>query len=174
MLVKDISICNPSCSSSEIFSDFINYVDTSSVADGTLNGVQKLTSQYPSRAQREVLQNDILISSVRPNLKHNYFASSVMPHMVASTGFIHIRVTDFEKISPLFLYYFLTSPTCVGNYIRIADTAQSSYPSFNKEVIESTSLPDFDLPTQRHIASTHELNLNFFSPSAIFLSSSFP
>lgn len=34
------------------------------------------------------------------------------------------------------------------------------------------SVPDKD--TQLRIASTHELNLNFFSPSAIFLSSSFP
>ena len=59
MFVKDISIINPSCSSREIFSDFINYVDTSSVTEGVLSGIQYLTSEYPSRAQREVLQNDI-------------------------------------------------------------------------------------------------------------------
>ena len=174
MLVKDISIINPSCSSREIFSNFINYVDTSSVTEGVLNEIQHLTSEYPSRAQREVLQNDILISTVRPNLKHNFFADSVTQHMVASTGFIHIRVTDFEKISPRFLYYFLTSPTCVSNYIRVADTAQSSYPSFGKEVIENTCLPHFDLSAQRHIASIHELNLNFARHSAIFLSNSLP
>ncbi len=152
MLVKDISICNP-CSSDEVFSDFINYIDTASVTEGVLENVQYLTSKYPSRAKREVFQNDILISSVRPNLRHNYFVSAMKPHMVASTGFIQTRVTVPEKISPRFLYYFLTSPDNIKTYVRVASTAQSSYPSFNKDVIENMVLPNLDLPSQRHIAS---------------------
>ena len=73
MLVKNIAKINPKPTSH--YTDFINYIDTSSVNDGVLSTVTYLDSNFPSRAQREVFENDILISSVRPRLKHNYFVS---------------------------------------------------------------------------------------------------
>ena len=50
MLVKDISIINPKNSYKNL--SYINYIDTSSVIDGTLNEVQLLTGDYQSRAKR--------------------------------------------------------------------------------------------------------------------------
>ena len=151
MIVKDIAICNPK--NNYIPNSFINYIDTASVLDGKIKNIQKLLTDFPSRAQRIVHQNDILISSVRPNLKHNCFVEESLENMIASTGFILIRAKNKEKIDNRFLYYFLTSPSIVKHYCSIAENSQSSFPSFNKEVIENLHIPDFSQNIQRSISN---------------------
>ena len=122
------------------------------VVEGRLGDVQRLSKMFPSRAQREIHTNDILISSVRPNLKHNFFVDDSADGMIASSGFIHIRVKKSSDVSPRFLYYYLTSPAQVHRYVKIADSSQSAYPSFNKDVVEDIELPTIDQPTQLRIA----------------------
>ena len=147
MRVKDIANFNPKGVKP---ADFINYIDTSSVEEGRLIDVQSLSKDIPSRAQRVVALNDILISSVRPNLKHNYFVDRVIEHCIASTGFIQIRVTS-NNVLPRFLYYYLTEDSKVCQYQTIAETSQSTFPSFNKDVIENLDFPDISLQDQQHI-----------------------
>ena len=147
MRIKDIAIFNPKGNKPE---EYINYIDTSSVEDGKLHEVQTLSREIPSRAQRLIALNDILISSVRPNLRHNYFVNKEIPHGIASTGFIQIRVIS-SNVNPQFLYYFLTSEQKVLHYQTIAETSQSTFPSFNKDVIEGLDFPNVTLNDQRHI-----------------------
>jgi len=65
----------------------IEYIDTSSVEEGRLVNTQKiLLKEAPSRAKRRVKENDILISSVRPNLKHFYFVNHCKDNTIVSTG----------------------------------------------------------------------------------------
>lgn len=154
MLIKDIAKFNPKGTKSN---EYINYVDTSSVQDGKLVDVQKLNSDFPSRAQRVISKNDILISSVRPNLKHNYCVNNTIINGVASTGFIQIRVFS-EKVFPKYLYYFLTEENKVKMYQNIAETSQSTFPSFNKEVIENIDFPDVSLTFQQHIVDSIKNN----------------
>lgn len=130
----------------------IDYIDTSSVTEGRLEKVQHLISDFPSRAQREVVANDILISSVRPNLRHNYYVKATEDGMIASSGFIHLRVNDTATIDSKFLYYYLTSPFYTKYYTAIADCSQSSYPSFNKDVIEDIVFPNISSKRQKRIA----------------------
>ena len=153
MKIKEFLEINPSPSCPIQGRHIIEYIDTSSVIEGRLYDVQQLVKTFPSRAQREIRTQDILISSVRPNLKHNYFVEENANGMIASSGFIHIRVKDSIKISPRFLYYYLTSPSQVNRYIKIADSSQSAYPSFNKDIIEEIEFPNIDLPTQLRIAA---------------------
>lgn len=147
MRIKDIAIFNPKGNKPE---EYINYIDTSSVEDGKLYEVQTLSREIPSRAQRLIALNDILISSVRPNLRHNYFVNKEIPHGIASTGFIQIRVIS-SNVNPQFLYYFLTSEQKVLHYQTIAETSQSTFPSFNKDVIEGLDFPNITLDDQQHI-----------------------
>ena len=147
MRIKDLALFNPKGVKP---ADFINYIDTSSVEEGRLLDVQSLSKDMPSRAQRVVALNDILISSVRPNLKHNYFVDRVIEHCIASTGFIQIRVTS-NNVLPRFLYYYLTEDSNVCQYQTIAETSQSTFPSFNKDVIENLDFPDISLQDQQHI-----------------------
>ena len=132
----------------------IAYIDTSSVTDGELTNIQYLQDTFPSRAQRKISNGDILISSVRPNLEHNYYVQNATENMIASTGFIQIRVKNNEKVDSRFLYYWLTSPSKISHYCRIADCSQSSYPSFSKEVIEELDFPSIPLVAQHSITNT--------------------
>ena len=152
MKVKELADFNPSPSYQIQGRRTIDYIDTASVVEGNLCCVQRLSDTFPSRAQREIKTHDILISSVRPNLKHNYFVGQGENDMIASSGFIHIRVKNPMEVSPLFMYYFLTSPTQIRRYAKIADSSQSAYPSFNKDVIEDIEFPNISLPTQLRIA----------------------
>lgn len=147
MKIKEIASFNPKGKKPN---DYINYVDTSSVEDGKLIGLQTLSKDIPSRAQRVIEKNDILISSVRPILKHNFFVGQSLQHSVASTGFIQIRVNN-SNVLPRFLYYYLTVETKVQQYQTIAETSQSTFPSFNKDVIEEMDFPNISLETQQHI-----------------------
>ena len=152
MKVKKIAEFNPAPASPIAGRSEIDYIDTAAVVEGRLGDVQRLSKMFPSRAQREIHTNDILISSVRPNLKHNFFVDDSADGMIASSGFIHVRVKNSSDVSPRFLYYYLTSPAQVQRYVKIADSSQSAYPSFNKDVVENIELPEIDLPTQLRIA----------------------
>ncbi len=99
-------------------------------------GVQKLSLQdAPSRAKRIVIDNDILISTVRPNLKHFAFIENSKPNTVASTGF---AVITAKKILPKFLYYYLTTEKFTNFLSAIADAHTSTYPSFNPDIIQNS------------------------------------
>lgn len=153
----------------------ICYIDISSVYDGTLTNIQNLTNSFPSRAQRKIERGDILISSVRPNLKHNYYVTDTIDNAVASTGFIHIRVKDSCVLNPQFLYYWLTTPEKVNHYCSIADCSQSAYPSFTKEVIETLDFPSISITTQHSITNTIPYSIfNLPKFSKICLSNSAP
>lgn len=145
MQIKDIAIINPN--SKIRYKNLINYIDTSSVLDGKLLNIQKLYSNYPSRAQRILEKNDILISSVRPNLLHNYFINKNIEYGVASSGFLQIRTLS-ENINPRFLYYFLTSSKNVSKYSAIAESSQTTIPTFNKDIIENLEIPNYSYDQQ--------------------------
>lgn len=160
MKIKEIAVFNPN--SKEKYNDYINYIDTSSVYDGKLLNLQYLTEKYPSRAQRKIRIEDILISSVRPNLLHNYFVNKKISHGIASTGFIQIRINS-DKYIPRFIYYYLTSKKNVSRYSSIADASQTTFPTFNKDIIENMDVPELNIDIQQHIVDIILLYLQFFS-----------
>ena len=151
MKINELAKINPKTKLE--YNSFINYIDTSSVIDGALLGIQYLEKDYPSRAQRVVEKFDILISSVRPNLKHNYFVKIDKANLIASTGFIQIRCKT-NIVIPQYLYYFLSSEKRVNLYTMIADSSQTTFPSFNKDVIENLEIDLPNLETQQHIVDT--------------------
>jgi len=117
----------------------IEYIDIASVDDGRVLEVQELAlNNAPSRAQRVVRDNDILLSMVRPNLKHFAFIKKSKPNMVASTGF---AVISAKKIDPRFLYYYLTTDKYTNYLTAIADAHTSTYPAFNPDVLENSEVP---------------------------------
>lgn len=81
MKVRDSFSLNPVGNTSK-YTDFINYIDTSSVNAGLLSEVSFLEDEFPSRAQRLVRPGDILYSSVRPNLRHYYLYNDSYEHAV--------------------------------------------------------------------------------------------
>ena len=128
----------------------IEYIDTSSVIKGQLIEAQKISVDgAPSRAKRIIKSNDILISTVRPNLKHFFFIKQAKVNLVGSTGF---AVISAKKVDHKFLYYYVTSDRYTEFLTSIADTHTSTYPSFNPDVIENSFCPYPNYKEQKSIA----------------------
>jgi type I restriction enzyme S subunit len=128
----------------------IEYIDIDSVEDGSINNSQLLPlKDAPSRARRIVKKNDIIISTVRPNLRHFAFVKETKPNTVVSTGF---AVISCKSINPRFLYYYLTTNRYTEHLTAIADSHTSTYPSFNVDVLENSPIPYPDVAEQEAIA----------------------
>lgn len=134
----------------------IDYLDTGSLTENQIEETTTLNTEMdaiPSRAQRAVKDNTILYSTVRPRQHHYGILKNPPMNMVVSSGFVTIDA-DKEKIDPHYLYYVLTHPDNVEHICRIADSAVSSYPSFNpSDLAEMVIEIDEDIEEQKRISS---------------------
>ncbi|MCK4821027.1 restriction endonuclease subunit S [bacterium] len=137
--IGDIAKFNISSVKGDFEYDLIEYIDTSSVEKGSLIQTQIIPLQEaPSRAKRRLKKNDILISTVRPNLEHYYFVHDCQENTIVSTGFVVI--TPKEEVEPYFLYCLLTTPSYTYYLTQIANSHTSTYPSFNPDIIKNSIL----------------------------------
>jgi len=149
--IGDVADINTNSLSKDYPFEEIEYIDISSVDKGELLDTQELNlKEAPSRARRIVNKDDILISTVRPNLEHYYYVKNCKENTVASTGY---AVITAKKINPQFLYYLLTRKLYTNYLTLIADGHTSTYPAFNPDVIEDTFLPIPDISEQNQIVS---------------------
>ncbi|MGB4848787.1 MAG: N-6 DNA methylase, partial [Saprospiraceae bacterium] len=97
-----------------------NYLDISSVHNGTGKVIDNnfiKVSEAPSRARRKVQNNDIALSTVRPNLKAFCFIENPPANTIASTGFAILRST--KVLHPKFLFYNLFTDYMVNQMISM-------------------------------------------------------
>lgn len=107
------------------------YVDISSIDNLTriINLENKLLGRdAPSRAKRVANKNNLIISSVRPNLKAFCKVDFEPTDVVFSTGFMILEcITD--KVLPDFLLSQLLSNFCMSQFI--SKMGRGAYPSVN-------------------------------------------
>jgi len=114
--------------------DLIEYLDTGSITEGHIESTQKLhLADAPSRARRIVQHNDLLISTVRPNLKHYGILKEPTDNLIVSTGFC---VITCDKVDPHFVYYLLTTNEMTDYLHSVAEGSTSTYPSIKPSDIE--------------------------------------
>lgn len=142
--VKDVATINELLMQKNYPYDEIEYIDIKSVENRQILETQKLLiSESPSRAKRIIRDKDILISTVRPNLKHFTYIKNPKPNTIASTGF---AVITAHTVNPLFLYYYLTTDEYTNFLTQIAESHTSAYPAFNPDLIENS---DLVLPSEK-------------------------
>ena len=107
----------------------INYIDISSVKEEKINNIQNFTENFPSRAKRLIKKNDILFSTVRPNLKGYTFINTDIKNGVASSGFVVIRS---NKINSKYIYTLLKDDK-ITEYL-ICNSTGTSYPAVNPSI----------------------------------------
>ena len=115
----------------------IEYLDSSSVTENKFDAYQHLiigTDEIPSRAKRKVKNNDIVYSTVRPNLKHYGIIKGDVGNVVVSTAFAVIR-SNTPKISNELLYLILTDEAVTEILQGIAEMSKATYPSITPENI---------------------------------------
>ncbi len=131
------------------------YIDITSVENGT--GVVKLDNYVvgndaPSRARRKVFNGDVLLSTVRPNLKAFCFLKSVPNNAIASTGFAVL--TAKENVVPQFIYYQLFGDNMQNQ--MIARMGKGAYPSINQKDVQELQIPLPPISVQREIVAQIE------------------
>ena len=154
-LLGDVCDINPETMRLNQYSE-INYIDISSVKGGQILEIQNLKTDFPSRAKRVIKKNDILYSSVRPNLKGYTYINNDIQNGIASTGFAQIRIKHHNTILSKYLYYILTTNEISELLISKAKGAQ--YPAVSFEEFENIKIPIPSLDKQKEIVDYCEAN----------------
>ena len=124
----------------KLYTDWFRYIDISSVENGTgiinFEHIVKV-AEAPSRARRMVNEGDILLSTVRPNLKAYAFLGYLPERVIASTGFAVI--TCNTGINSRYLFYMLFDESVQKQ--MIARMGKGSYPSINEHDVSEIIIP---------------------------------
>lgn len=119
----------------------IHYIDISSVENGTgrfMGYTEVASTDAPSRARRVVRPGDVLLSTVRPNLKAFTLLKEVRERAVASTGFAVLR-SRAEFLNPMFLLNCVLSDPSVEQMAGMME--KGAYPSINQSDVASIRIP---------------------------------
>lgn len=127
--------------------DIIQYVDISSVDNirkRIVNSTSYKIDERPSRAQQVLKNSDILLSTVRPNLKN--IAINTNEDFIGSTGFYVFRCK--EIINHHFLFEFLNSDSVTSELESMVSGA--NYPALKSSDIKffDVIIPPIDLQNQ--------------------------
>ena len=126
----------------------IEYVDIGSV-DNIRNIITETTTykiqERPSRAQQILLSGDIIISTVRPNLKN--IALNQVDGRIGSTGFFVCRAV-LNKLSNLFLFKVMLTDSVTDYFVGI--TSGANYPAVKSNDLKKFQVivPPIDLQNQ--------------------------
>ncbi len=130
---------------------YFDYIDISCVENesGRFLGANKIeTDNAPSRARRSVKKNDILLSTVRPNLRAFAILTEIPERAIASTGFAVLR-SKKDRVISKFLIHMLRHDKSVDQMVRMM--GKGSYPSINQTDVKSITIPLPPLDVQQGI-----------------------
>ena len=144
------------------FDEKIIYIDISSV-DNLSKEITTFQEIYgteaPSRAKQLLKKNDVIVSTVRPNLNAvalNYLESTCL--VVASTGYCVLRCKSMTDAR--YIYYFCQSERFVSTLVKVAKGA--SYPAVSNNDVKNVEIPLPPLDEQKRIAKNLDLASEIF------------
>ena len=135
---------------------YFNYIDISCVENetGKFLGANRVeTDDAPSRARRTVQQGDVLVSTVRPNLRAFTMLTELPERAIVSTGFAVLR-PESERLLPHFLINMIRDDAAVEQMINMM--GRGSYPSINQADVASIKIPLPPLEVQKEIVAKIE------------------
>lgn len=128
------------------------YVDISSVdrEEKCVTGANELAANdAPSRARQLLRSQDVLVSTVRPNLNAVAMVPEDLDGSVGSTGFTVLRA-DPRRLLPRYLFHWVCTPMFVADMVKKATGA--SYPAVSDRIVLDSEIPVPPLDEQRRIA----------------------
>jgi type I restriction enzyme S subunit len=126
------------------------YIDISSVSEGriTFPTQKTLFREAPSRARKIVHRHDVLMSTVRPNLKAFAYFNHTDEDCIASTGFSIL--TSRPEVDPRFILYAILSESVTAQIE--AQIVGSNYPAINSGTLRGLKVLVPPFPEQAKIA----------------------
>jgi type I restriction enzyme S subunit len=148
----EIANIDPESLSAGTLPDFqFNYISLEDVVHGSLRSYsEQVFESAPSRARRRLRHNDVLISTVRPNLLSHLLFGESGDKWVASTGFSVVRCRpDMAHPGYVFAHLFTDG---VNRQIEALLTG-SNYPAINSRDVRALEIPLPPYPEQYAIAA---------------------
>lgn len=132
--------------------DVIRYIDISSIDN--INQCLTGTTSFkmldaPSRAQQKVEYGDILISTVRPNLRNIAIVNNDATNLVASSGFCVLRINDAALRR--YVFYYVVSNKFTASLEKLTNGA--NYPAVKETDVRKALIPIPPKPTQLSIVT---------------------
>jgi type I restriction enzyme M protein len=140
----------------ERYTGYFNYIDISCVDNGTgkfLGANKTDVAEAPSRARRVIQARDVLLSTVRPNLKAFAFLNDPPERAIASTGFALLRAKQ-NRLIPEFLIQMVRHESAVNQMVGMM--GKGAYPSINQADVSALQTPLPPLEVQKEIVAEIE------------------
>jgi len=138
--IGNISDVDPDNLGSSTNPDYaFKYISLEDVDCGILrNYAELMFKNAPSRARRKIQHGDILISTVRPNLKSHLLVRDQVRDFICSTGFSVVRCKDCNTNSEYIFNHFLAS--IINKQIDNLITG-SNYPAISSKDVKALLIP---------------------------------
>ena len=148
--VTKVKMWNPNIEASD---SVITYIDIAAVDKDLKQIIQPnilLGADTPSRARQIIQTDDVLVSTVRPNLNSVALVSNEYSGSTASTGYTVLRPNP-EILDSHYLFHWVKNKSFIDEMVRLA-TGQS-YPAVSDKIIGNSKIPLPRLEEQRRIAA---------------------
>ena len=130
------------------------YIDIGSINDKYIKHYNCILGENaPSRAKQITIYNDILVSTVRPNLNAVAIVKSKYESNLSSTGFCVLR-TNNKNITPYYLFEIVKHKDFIQSLMNVAKGA--SYPAVSNNDILNLKISIPPLEQQNKFASIVE------------------
>ncbi|MDA9747086.1 restriction endonuclease subunit S [Prochlorococcus sp. AH-736-M13] len=132
--------------------NYFKYIDLGSISQSK-KCIERIalikTNEAPSRARQLIRSNDVLVSTVRPNLNGVARISSEHDGAIASTGFCVLR-PKADLLDSKYLFHWV----CSYNFVRDMShkATGASYPAVSDKIVKDSKIPLPPLDEQRRIA----------------------
>lgn len=149
--LSDVADVDPENLGSQTSSTYcFKYISLEDVDRGTLRGcTDQVFRTSPSRARRVLRKGDILVSTVRPNLRSHLLIRESIADLVCSTGFAVVRCKP-ASADPAYVYFHLFA----GGIERQIESllTGSNYPAINGRDVRALEIPLPSVKEQSAIA----------------------
>lgn len=112
--------------------------------------ISLLGKEAPSRARQVIHQDDVLVSTVRPNLNSVACVPASLDGATASTGFCILRPKSSALVSR-YLFHWVRSSNFINLMVRRATGA--SYPAVSDRIVKESLIPLPPVSEQQRIAA---------------------
>jgi len=152
-----VKFSSESWNQEDFFDDTFPYIEISEIdiVSGEIKSVSEiLINEAPSRAKMIVRENDIIISTTRPNRGAIAKINKQINFSIASTGFAVIRTLKTDKISKDFLFFALRQNFSLSQMEQ--RSSGGSYPAITQEELSNLLIPVPSKETQQTIINIFE------------------
>lgn len=156
-LVSRVETWNPQRAAHDLEFDYIDIASIDRESKTITQTTRVNAHDAPSRARQRVKANDILVSTVRPNLNAVAFVPDELNDAIASTGYCVLRCVP-DRLDCRYLYHWVRTLEFAGEMTRLATGA--NYPAVSDRIVCNSTIPlpyannpVRSLPEQKRIAA---------------------